>query len=174
LPQLTEKARAAADRRSVRFRVTAYGLLMLPDQPGHDQPTEPAVAPERTEGGEAPGIPQRLTGRMKSARSWVRARPGGARIWRGAVALAGLVVIVVGIVLLAAPGPGWLIIFLGLGIWATEFAWAKSLLRFARRTVARWTAWLGRQPRWLSVLLGAAGLLTLGAVVAGAWLVATQ
>jgi uncharacterized protein (TIGR02611 family) len=143
---------------------------MLPDQPGHDQPAEPAVTPEQGEGDEAAGIAQRLKRRVSGARSWVHARPGGARIWRGGVALAGLVVIIVGIVLLAAPGPGWLIIFLGLGIWATEFAWAKSLLRFVRRTVGTWTAWLGRQPRWLSVLLGALGLLTLGVVVAGAWL----
>ena len=147
---------------------------MLPDQPRQAQPTEPAVAPEPTEGNEAAGIRQRLSRRVKSARSWVHARPGGALIWRGGVALAGLVAIIVGIVLLAAPGPGWLVIFLGLGIWATEFAWAKSLLRFARRTVAAWTAWLGRQPRWLSVLLGAVGVLILGAVVAGAYLIATQ
>ena len=78
--------------------------------------------------------------------------------------------IIIGIVLLPAPGPGWLIIFLGLGIWATEFAWAKSLLKLVRRTVASWTAWLRRQPRWLGVLLGAVGLIALGAVAAGAWL----
>jgi uncharacterized protein (TIGR02611 family) len=94
---------------------------------------------------------------------------GRHRSW-GAIALAGLVVIIVGIVLLAAPGPGWLVIFLGLGIWATEFAWAKSLLRLTQRTVGRWTAWLERQPRWLGALIGAVGLITLGAVALGAWL----
>jgi uncharacterized protein (TIGR02611 family) len=78
-------------------------------------------------------------------------------------------VIVVGIVLLAAPGPGWLVIFLGLGILATEFVWAESLLRLTRRTVARWTAWLGSHPRWLSALVGAVGLIALGAAAAGAW-----
>jgi uncharacterized protein (TIGR02611 family) len=79
-------------------------------------------------------------------------------------------VIIVGIVLLAAPGPGWLVIFLGLGIWATEFAWARSLLKFVRRTVGTWTAWLGRQPRWLSVLVGAVGLVALAAMAAAGWL----
>ncbi len=83
--------------------------------------------------------------------------------------MVGLVVILVGIVLLAAPGPGWLVIFLGLGIWASEFVWAKSLLRRTRRTVGRWTAWLGRQPRWLGTLIGAVGLLVLVAAAAGAW-----
>ena len=78
-------------------------------------------------------------------------------------------VVIVGIVLLAAPGPGWLVIFLGLGTWATEFAWAKSLLSLTRRTVSKWTAWLGGQPRALSALVGVLGLMLLGAVAAAAW-----
>lgn len=44
----------------------------------------------------------------------------------------GLVVIAVGVVLLVIPGPGWLIIFLGLGILAAEFAWAQRLLTAVR------------------------------------------
>ncbi len=143
---------------------------MLPDQPDHDQPAEPGVATERGEGHEAAGIAQRLRRRVNSARSWVYARPGGRPIWRGGIALGGLVVIIVGIVLLPAPGPGWLIIFLGLGIWATEFSWAKSLLRLVRRTVGTWTAWLERQPRWLGALVAVVGLLALVAVATGAWL----
>jgi uncharacterized protein (TIGR02611 family) len=150
--------------------VNAYGLLMLPDQPSHHEPIEPPVAHESAQGDEAAGIVQRLSRRVNVARSWFRARPGGAHIWRGAIAVGGLVVIIVGIVLLAAPGPGWLVIFLGLGIWATEFAWAKSLLRRTRRTVRRCTAWLGRQPRWLSALVGVVGLITVAAIAAGAWL----
>jgi uncharacterized protein (TIGR02611 family) len=89
--------------------------------------------------------------------------------WRVGVALVGLVVIIVGIILLAAPGPGWLVIFLGLGIWATEFVWAESLLRGARRTVRSWTAWLGRQPRWVAAVVGAVGLIALAAVAAVGW-----
>jgi uncharacterized protein (TIGR02611 family) len=142
---------------------------MLPDQPGHDRPTEPTVATDR-EGNEAAGIVQRLSRRVNSARSWVRARPGGPQIWRGGVALGGLAVIIVGIILLAAPGPGWLVIFLGLGIWATEFDWARSLLRRVRRTVGTWTAWWGRQPHWLAVLVAAVAVMTVVAVAAGAWL----
>jgi len=125
--------------------------------------------PKPEQGDEAAGLLHRLSRRVHGVRSWFHARPGGAQIWRGAVALVGLVVIIVGIVLLAAPGPGWLVILLGLGIWATEFAWARSLLGLTRRTVGRWTAWLGRHPRWLSALVGAVGLIALGAVAAGAW-----
>ena len=150
--------------------MSAYRLLMLPDQPGKDPPDEDPVAPERGQENKASGILKRLHRRVGGVRSWFHARPGGAQIWRVGVAAGGLVVIIVGIVLLAAPGPGWLVIFLGLGIWATEFAWAKSLLRFVRRTVGKWTAWLARQPRWLSVSVGAVGLITLAVIGVGAWL----
>ncbi len=102
-------------------------------------------------------------------RSWVHQRPNGAQIWRGGIALAGLVVIIAGVVLLALPGPGWLIIFAGLGIWATEFAWAKSLLKSVRRAVGKWTAWIERQPRWLTILVGGIGLIVFAAVVVGVW-----
>ncbi len=82
--------------------------------------------------------------------------------------------VIVGIVLLAAPGPGWLVIFVGLGIWATEFAWARSLLKSVRRTVGTWTAWLRRQPRWLAVLAGGVGLVFIAAVAVGAWVLVSK
>jgi uncharacterized protein (TIGR02611 family) len=152
--------------------VTAYGLFMLPDQRGHDRPAEHPVVPESGQVNEAASVSQRLTRWVTGVRSWFHRRPGGALIWRGGVAVCGLVVIIIGIVLLPAPGPGWLVIFFGLGIWAMEFAWARSLLRVVRQTVGTWTAWLGRQRRWLTALVGAVGLITLGVVVAGAWLLA--
>ena len=106
-------------------------------------------------------------------RSWAYQRPSGARIWRVGIALAGLVVTIIGVLLLALPGPGWLIIFAGLGIWATEFAWAKSLLKFVRHAVGKSTAWLARQPRWLSLLVGGIGLVVLAAVAVGIWSLVT-
>ena len=74
-------------------------------------------------------------------------------------------VIAAGAILLALPGPGWLLIFLGLGIWATEFSWARSLLDFVRRQVRTWTVWVGRQPRWLTVAVTAAGLIAVAVAV---------
>lgn len=144
-------------------------MLVFPDEPGRDQPARDPTVTELGQGDEATGVLQRVRRRLNGVRSWVHARPGGARIWRGGVALVGLVVIIVGIVLLAAPGPGWLIIFLGLGIWGTEFAWAKSLLKFVQRAVGKWTAWLGRQPRWLITFACAVGLFALAALAVGAW-----
>jgi uncharacterized protein (TIGR02611 family) len=147
--------------------VKPYGSLVPPERPLDDPRIEPSVAPEAEH--RDGGILARLKRGANGLRSWVQARPGGAQTWRVGVALTGLVVIIVGIVLLAVPGPGWLVIFAGLGIWATEFAWAKSLLTFVRRSVGAWTAWLSRQPRWLAVLVGALGLIVLAAVAWGAW-----
>jgi uncharacterized protein (TIGR02611 family) len=111
----------------------------------------------------------RVSRSANRVRSWVYERPGGAKAWRVGIALSGLVAITVGIVLLVVPGPGWLVIFAGLGIWATEFAWARSLLRFVRRKVDAWTAWCKRQPRWLTVLMSVLGLVVLAAVAWSAW-----
>lgn len=42
--------------------------------------------------------------------------------------LMGFTLLAVGIVLLIGPGPGWLVILLGLGLLAAEFVWARRLL----------------------------------------------
>ncbi|MGH9212613.1 MAG: TIGR02611 family protein [Acidimicrobiales bacterium] len=52
---------------------------------------------------------------------------------RLAILVAGLTVVAVGIVLIPAPGPGWLVVFAGLALLATEFTWAEILLDRAKR-----------------------------------------
>ena len=47
--------------------------------------------------------------------------------WRLAVLVVGVVITLAGLVLLLTPGPGLLLIVAGLGILATEFAWARRL-----------------------------------------------
>ena len=152
------------------MRVDPYGLAMGPDPPRPDPPAQPPVVPGPEHRDEGGGLLVRLRRGVKGARSWVYERPGGSQAWRVGVALVGLVVIILGIVFLVVPGPGWLVIFAGLGIWATEFAWAGSLLGFVRRTVDAWTAWLKRQPRWLALLVGAVGLIVVA--VLALWVLA--
>lgn len=84
----------------------------------------------------------------------IKANPLWNTIYRVGVAVVGAAIIVVGIVLLPLPGPGWVIIFLGIGLWATEFAWAKRLLTWAKAQVARWTHWLAQQAWWVKGLVG--------------------
>ena len=125
----------------------------------------------QTSGTQKSGLsPKRFVGRLEAFRERVRSRPGGALIWRTGVTVVGVLVIVVGIVLLPLPGPGWVIIFAGLGVLATEYEWAKRLLRFARDQVQRWTDWLKRQPRWLQAVVGVVGLAFLAAVFVGVYL----
>jgi uncharacterized protein (TIGR02611 family) len=63
------------------------------------------------------------------------------------------------------PGPGWLIVFLGLGILATEFSWAERLLGFGRRTLRSWLHWLGRQRLAVRALVSLVTLLFVVGVV---------
>lgn len=86
-------------------------------------------------------------------RARIRAHPTAHAAYRILVGVVGTVVTVVGIVLIPAPGPGWLIVFLGLAILASEFAWAERLLRYARRQVGRWTAWAAQQSLVVRLLL---------------------
>jgi uncharacterized protein (TIGR02611 family) len=110
--------------------------------------------------------------RVRAFRTRVREMPGGRLVWRIAVTVIGAVVIAVGILLLALPGPGWLIIFAGLGILATEYAWAARLLKWMRTTVVRWTQWLAARPLWLRLLATVVSLAVLAGIVWGAWFVA--
>ena len=52
---------------------------------------------------------------------------------RIAVTITGFAVLLAGIALLVLPGPGWLLIFIGLTILATEYVWAERLLKTAKR-----------------------------------------
>jgi uncharacterized protein (TIGR02611 family) len=43
--------------------------------------------------------------------------------------IAGFTLLLVGGVMLVTPGPGWLVIFIGLGLLAAEFVWAERLMK---------------------------------------------
>lgn len=53
------------------------------------------------------------------------------------VGFVGGLITLIGVVALLAPGPGWLIIFTGLGILASEFAWAARVLTTAKGVASR-------------------------------------
>ena len=74
---------------------------------------------------------------------------------------------VVGLVLVPFPGPGWVVVLVGLAVLASEFTWAERLQHFVRRQLQAWVAWLGRQS-WPVRALTGVGALGLVLVVAGA------
>ncbi len=51
---------------------------------------------------------------------------------RIAITIVGILVVLVGVALLVLPGPGWLLIFVGLSILGTEYVWAQRLLQVAK------------------------------------------
>ncbi len=52
------------------------------------------------------------------------------------VAVVGVTVVLIGIIMIFTPGPAVVVIPLGLGILATEFVWARSLLVRVRTYLA--------------------------------------
>jgi uncharacterized protein (TIGR02611 family) len=96
-----------------------------------------------------------------------RHRPAANFVYRIVVAVVGLAIFAVGIVAIPYPGPGWAILFVGLGILATEFNWARRLLSFARKRYDAVMAWFRRQGRWVQAL-GVA--FTAAVVLATLWL----
>lgn len=99
---------------------------------------------------------------MRSFREGLERKPRQKLAYRIGVGLLGAIVLVLGILAIPYPGPGWAIVFVGLAILATEFTWAKRVLRYARARYDAWSAWLGRQSVLVRVLvLGATGLVVL-------------
>ena len=82
---------------------------------------------------------------------------------RFAIAAAGITLVVVGVVLVVLPGPGVLVVALGLAVLATEFTWAARALQ--RTTSAASTATGAMNAGRLRRVAFAAGALAL--VVAG-------
>ncbi len=48
------------------------------------------------------------------------------------VAVIGFTVLVIGVIMIVTPGPAVIVIPAGMGILATEFIWARSLLKTVR------------------------------------------
>lgn len=84
--------------------------------------------------------------------------------WQAGVLLAGLAVVIVGVILLPLHGPGWVVIFAGMALWVTEFVWAQLVLRWTRRKLAE-AAQRALDPR---VRRRNIALTTAGAAVCGA------
>ena len=100
----------------------------------------------QSEGGAlAGGRP--LPGRGTGGPSWPGARRLLAVGRKVGIAVAGGAVLVLGVALIVLPGPAIVVIPLGLAILATEFLWARRLLRRAREHVARLLARARRRAR---------------------------
>ncbi|MGW4817830.1 TIGR02611 family protein [Streptomyces sp. NPDC004227] len=102
---------------------------------GSDEPEEPAELPGRAKAEAEAGEARERRGLGSRAPAFVRSRRVLHLGWQAGIFLAGLLVVIAGVVMLALPGPGWVVIFGGMAIWATEFVWAQLALRWTKRKV---------------------------------------
>ena len=81
------------------------------------------------------------------------------------IGIAGGLVVLIGLVLVPYPGPGWLIVFAGLAILAIEFEFASKVLDYAKGKYDAWSAWLKRRNIYVQLsvlaLTGAVVVMTL-------------
>lgn len=95
----------------------------------------------------------------------LRANPTTAKLYRVGVFLLGLLVVVVGLLLIPFPGPGWLIVIAGLAIWATEFEKAQRVLEFVKSKLRVWEEWVKRQNLLVKGLVGIVGIAFIATVL---------
>jgi uncharacterized protein (TIGR02611 family) len=108
-------------------------------------------------------------GRWGSALERIRATRTGRLTLRIIIGVVGVAVVLIGLVLVPLPGPGWLIVLAGLAILSLEFEWAQRLLHFTRTQLERWWRWLERQPLAVRLLAGLVGFLFVGTVLWFSW-----
>ncbi|HET6732232.1 TIGR02611 family protein [Mycobacterium sp.] len=87
-------------------------------------------------------------------RDRLRERRRAEFVYRIVVGVIGLTVLGVGILAIPYPGPGWAIVFVGLGILATEFDWARRLLAYAKERYDKVMDWFHRQHAIVQILGG--------------------
>ncbi|MFF1450837.1 TIGR02611 family protein [Streptomyces sp. NPDC058274] len=124
---------------------------------GSDEPGEVAVAADETKDERPLG---------SRAPEFIKARRALHMSWQVGVFVVGLAVVAAGVVMLPLPGPGWLVIFGGMAIWATEFVWAQLVLRWTKRKVTEATQRaLDPQVRRRNIILTTVGLVIIAVLV---------
>lgn len=83
------------------------------------------------------------------------------------IGIVGGIVLLAGIIMIPYPGPGWLVVFAGLGILSTEFEWAQRLLHYARGKYDAWAEWVKHQNAGVKAAIW---LATAAIVVVTIWL----
>jgi uncharacterized protein (TIGR02611 family) len=132
------------------------------------------VPTQKPETGDADLIKEEAAVRssMPARRSGLHGRLDGIRSTRAGALTLKIVIGVIGglmvgggLVLVPFPGPGWLIVFAGLAVLATEFHWAHKALEFGKRTLHAWTEWYKRQGWTLRIIVAIVTVIIATAIV---------
>jgi uncharacterized protein (TIGR02611 family) len=85
-------------------------------------------------------------------RTWMKKTRAGHIVWKIFIGVLGGGITVLGGIALIGPGPGVLVVLAGLGILATEFAWAGEAMMHTKR-IAKKTADRAGLPKWANYFL---------------------
>jgi hypothetical protein len=89
-------------------------------------------------------------------RTWIKKTPAGRLFWRVFIGVLGGGITVLGGIALIGPGPGVLVVLAGLGILATEFAWAGRAME-KTKSIAKSAAEKTGLPLWIKYFVVAGG-----------------
>lgn len=120
------------------------------DDAARDASGQAAADPDPVLGdpGRAAGFTRPLGRFLARWRQIIRERPWLNVVYRVMVTVIGVTIMVVGLILVPLPGPGWLIVFIGLTVLGSEFHWARRLTSWLRMMLARfWVWWRARRER---------------------------
>ena len=92
-----------------------------------------------------------------------------SKILRAAVVLAGFVVVLAGLAMLVLPGPGLLVIAIGLALLALEFVWAERVLERTVDQMSKATDKVKRTNLLQRLILGLLGVLAVAAAMTAAY-----
>lgn len=124
-----------------------------PDQPdaprgGERASRDPEFASSDDDYARANRIGKPIGRWMQKWRTIIRTRPWLNSLYKVLVTIVGVAVVVIGLILVPLPGPGWLIVFIGLTVLGSEYHWARRFTSWLRMQLARfWTWWRARKAR---------------------------
>lgn len=78
---------------------------------------------------------------MRRWRAAIESKPWLNLVYKIIITVLGLLVVAIGLILVPLPGPGWLIVFVGMTILGSEYHWARRLTSWLRMQLARFWAW---------------------------------
>lgn len=93
-------------------------------------------------------IGQPIAAFMRRWRGRIAERPWLNAVYKVLITVIGVAVVIIGLILVPLPGPGWLIVFVGLTVLGSEYHWARRLLSWLRMQLSKfWTWWKARRAR---------------------------
>ena len=109
-----------------------------------------------------------MPGRRSGIHGWldgIRSNRTGALTLKIVIGVIGGLIIVGGLIMVPFPGPGWLVVFAGLAVLATEFHWAHKVLEFGKRVLHAWGEWYKQRGWTVRIIVAIVTLAVAGLII---------